>query len=81
MTTSLALPLRPKAPTGGLWYVRVETLHLCDTCKTTKARYDAYLPAFHTWAFVCEACAQTYEVQLGMGCGQLLLLPDEEVPA
>lgn len=77
----LTLPLPPK--TEGLWYIQVERLHNCDLCPKgheEKARYDAFVPTFNTWAYICETHAHTHKVKLGMGRGQLLLLSQEALP-
>lgn len=75
---TLQLPLRPRE--GGLWYTRVSEVHVCDMPRCmAQARYDARLPSGQ-WAWVCEQHALIYQVRLGLGRGQLLLSPDEEVP-
>lgn len=76
---TLTLPLPPRGE--GLWYIRVDRLHTCDIASCTmKARFDARLHPGTQWGYVCEVHAQRFKVTLGMGRGQLLLLPQEEVP-
>lgn len=76
--TTLQLPLRPR--TEGLWYTRVPDLHKCDIPRCLRrARYDARLPEGR-WGYICEQHALIFDISLGMGRGQLLLLPTEEVP-
>lgn len=62
----------------GLWYTRVDRLHTCDlpSCTMT-ARFDARLPG-GPWGYICLTHAKELQVTLGLGRGQLLLLPDEE---
>lgn len=78
MTTLLLTYAPPRL--GGLNYVRVERLHTCDLpdCRG-EARYDAKTPQ-GPWAYLCQAHARIFGIALGMGRGQLLLLPGEEVP-
>lgn len=66
----------------GLRWVRVDTLHTCDIrpCQSL-ARFDASLPGLRTWGYICPDHARSMRIRLGLGAGQLLLLPDEEVPA
>lgn len=75
---TLTYPLRPK--TEGLWFVRVERLQECNICRLHPARYDALVPEAHTWAYLCEECALTYRIVLGLGRGQVLLLSGEALP-
>lgn len=70
------------APVGaGLRYIRVEALQQCQGHRCTKkARFDAKT-ARGPWAFLCDNCARDEGVSIGMGRGQLMLLPTEPVPA
>jgi len=65
----------------GLRRVRVERLPACNGGNhcTADARFDARVLGMG-WGYFCPAHAEHFQIKVGMGCGQLLLLPDEEVP-
>jgi len=56
---------------------RVEVLKLpkCDFCDE-KARYDARIPLYAIWGYVCETHFQQFECKLGPGRGQRLILKE-----
>lgn len=58
--------------------VKVAQLPTCDICRDTVAAYDARLPRKASlggaWAYVCEAHAEQFDITLGTGCGQRLIL-------
>ena len=53
--------------------VEVLSLPKCDFC-SEQAHYDARIPAYATWGYVCETHFQQFECKLGLGRGQKLIL-------
>lgn len=56
-------------------HTSVEVLQLpkCDFCDE-RAKYDARIPAFATWGYVCPTHFQQFDCKVGLGKGQRLVL-------
>ena len=50
----------------------------CDFCDN-KAKYDARITLFATWAYVCELHFELFECSLGLGKGQRLKTEDSDL--
>jgi hypothetical protein len=55
--------------------VIVSTLPKCDFCDE-RARYDARIPSYTSWGYVCETHFQQFGCTLGTGRGQKLILKE-----
>ena len=55
--------------------IEVTQLPKCDLCDE-RAKYDAYIPTYATWGYVCHAHFQQFECKLGTGRGQRLILKE-----
>ena len=53
--------------------VELTQLPKCDLCDE-RAKYDAYIPTFATWGYVCETHFKQCDCKVGLGKGQELIL-------
>ena len=56
---------------------KVAQLPKCDFCDE-RAKYDARIPLFATWGYVCETHFQQFDCKLGLGNGQKLILEGDK---
>lgn len=69
----------------GSKYTTVSKIPPCDVCLTDKRQTPAYADArlqrgFHmgSWAYVCREHFNSHGCELGLGSGQVLVLPSSQ---
>lgn len=55
---------------------RISIRPKCDVCPDP-AEYDARIPLYGQWAYLCQAHFDLYKCKLGTGHGQRLIVKEE----
>lgn len=68
--------------TGNHVQVFVDSIPICQVCMhmyrdSHDAQYDAYIPAYGQWGYICRKQFIRFKCQVGLGKGQELVLRKE----